>query len=104
MKNQMGWTHRVVLTAAVALVAACGVPSAGELDAGAGFTRSDAGTRDVDAGTDAGANDDAGVGAMAMYPTWQLEDVQPQSPRFSQTYGLSAFAGRPLVVVLLEGF
>lgn len=38
------------------------------------------------------------------YPTWELEDVQPQSARANETYGLSVFAGRPLVVVLLEGY
>jgi len=37
-------------------------------------------------------------------PTWQLEDVQPLSPRMGQTYGLDAFTGRVIVVSLLEGF
>lgn len=43
-------------------------------------------------------------GVNGEIPTWQLEDVQPGSPRFGQSYGLSVFAGRPVVVVLLEGF
>ena len=37
-------------------------------------------------------------------PSWMLRDIQPQSPMFDQTYGLSAFSGTVLVVVLLEGF
>jgi hypothetical protein len=51
------------------------------------------------------------AGAMAdlaatnsMLPTWMLEDVQPDSPRSGQTYGLSQFLGRTLVVTLVEGF
>lgn len=106
MKTQQ-WTHRVVLAAAMTWVA-CGLaPQPGlEVDAGAGV--SDAGAREVDAGArdaDAGSDSDAGLGnALAMYPAWTLEDVQPQSTRFGQSYGLSEFAGRPVVVVLLEGF
>lgn len=53
-------------------------------------------------GTDGGGGPSDGVNPEI--PTWQLEDVQPGSPRFGQTYGLSVFAGRPVVVVLLEGF
>jgi hypothetical protein len=41
---------------------------------------------------------------MAEYPAWQLTDIQTQSPRHNTSYGLSVFAGRPVVVVLLEGF
>jgi len=37
-------------------------------------------------------------------PTWKLEDIQPQSPRFGQTYGLDTFAGRIVAVTLVEGF
>ena len=40
----------------------------------------------------------------SVVPTWQLEDVQPQSPRTGQTYGLEAFSGRIVVVTLVEGF
>lgn len=40
----------------------------------------------------------------AMYPSWQLVDLQPRSPRFNQSYGLSEFQGQPLVVYLIEGF
>jgi hypothetical protein len=48
----------------------------------------------------------AGGGMMlaAMYPSWQLVDLQPQSPRANQSYGLAEFQGRPLVVYLIEGF
>lgn len=37
-------------------------------------------------------------------PAWMLEDIQPQSPRAGQTYGLQTFAGKIVVVTLLEGF
>ncbi len=37
-------------------------------------------------------------------PTWMLEDVQPESPRVGQTYGLDTFGNKTVVVVLLEGF
>ncbi|MDQ3334011.1 MAG: hypothetical protein M4D80_02540 [Myxococcota bacterium] len=37
-------------------------------------------------------------------PTWMLEDIQPQSPRVGQTYGLQTFSGKIVVVTLLEGF
>jgi hypothetical protein len=46
----------------------------------------------------------AGGAAQFVYPSWQREDIQPQSPRRGEVYGLEAFRGRTLVVVLLEGF
>ena len=95
MKNSK-WTHRVLLAAALTWVA-CGLAPQPGLEVDAGLTASDAGPREV--------GGDAGLGTpMAMYPPWTLEDVQPQSARFGQTYGLSEFAGRPIVAVLLEGF
>ena len=42
--------------------------------------------------------------AGATLPTWMLTDVQPASPRTGQTYGLQTFAGKIIVVSLLEGF
>lgn len=54
------------------------------------------------AGASADASPDSRV-AVAL-PTWQLEDVQPLSPRMGQTYGVDAFTGRVIVVSLLEGF
>jgi hypothetical protein len=53
--------------------------------------------------------EDAGVaapdaGVTWAYPAWEREDIQPQSPRQGETYGLEAFRGRTLVVVLLEGY
>ena len=42
--------------------------------------------------------------SRSMWPRWMLEDVQPQSPRAGQTYGLDTFASKIVVVVLLEGF
>ena len=63
----------------------------------------DGGTDVVDDTTDDnvdGNTDDNG----GIYPTWQLEDIQPQSAAFGDVYGLEAFAGKPLVVTLLLGF
>lgn len=37
-------------------------------------------------------------------PAWQLEDIQPQSTRFGQTYGLDGFASKVVVVTLVEGY
>jgi len=37
-------------------------------------------------------------------PAWSKRDVQPKSARFGQRYGLEAFRGKALVVVLLEGY
>ena len=37
-------------------------------------------------------------------PAWMRKDVQPKSARFEQTYGLEAFRGKAMVVVLLEGY
>jgi hypothetical protein len=37
-------------------------------------------------------------------PTWSLEDIQPESTRFGQTYGLDVFDGQVIVAVLVEGF
>jgi Fe-S cluster biogenesis protein NfuA len=36
-------------------------------------------------------------------PVWEREDVQPKSRRHGERYGLDAFSGRTIVVVLLEG-
>ena len=40
----------------------------------------------------------------ARLPTWMLEDVEPTSPRFGQTYGLDVFTDHTVVVTLVEGF
>jgi len=39
-----------------------------------------------------------------VYPAWQRVDVQPESPKALESYGLEEFRGRTVVVVLLEGF
>lgn len=41
---------------------------------------------------------------QVQLPNWMLEDVQPESPRVGQTYGLQTFADKIVVVTLLEGF
>jgi hypothetical protein len=75
------------------LAAACG--SGG----GPGGPMPDSSQIDSANGTD-GGTDAAAVGL----PTWMLEDVQPVSPLFGQTYGVDTFAGKIIVVTLLEGF
>jgi hypothetical protein len=40
----------------------------------------------------------------AALPTWKLEDIQPESPRIGQTYGLDTFSGKVVVVTLVEGY
>jgi len=47
------------------------------------------------------APDSAGI---VMLPTWKLEDIQPQSSRVGQTYGLDTFSGKIVVVTLVEGY
>ena len=60
-------------------------------------------TPDADLGGGGMDSGGTGDGAASMLPAWMLEDVQPQSPRSGQTYGLSAFTDHTVVVVLLEG-
>ena len=50
-----------------------------------------------------GNTESPGAAPQFELPTWQREDVQPQSARFGQTYGLEQFRGRAVVVTLLEG-
>lgn len=93
--------------ALIVVLAGCGMePEPGLVpDAGIGLPPPvllDAGTEPHDAGTepsDAGAQP-----ASYAYPAWERTDIQPNSPRAQQTYGLEAFRGRTLVVVLLEGY
>ncbi len=87
---------------------ACGL----EAPAGAGPQQAELPPQQVlateDAGTpqasDAGTTDAGPVAVSYAYPAWQREDVQPQSARSGQTYGLETFRGAALVVVLLEGY
>jgi hypothetical protein len=62
---------------------------------------SETGTRMPQADAPATTSPDA---APKTLPTWMLEDVQPQSPRAGQTYGLDTFSGKIVVVTLVEGF
>ncbi len=52
-----------------------------------------------DSGTPPTGTTDAGGTVAAAYPSWKLLEL-----RSNETKGLDAFAGRPLVVTLLEGF
>ena len=47
---------------------------------------------------------DTPIANPEVLPTWQLEDVNPQSPRVGEFYGLDAFSGKVVVVTLLSGF
>ncbi len=76
-------TLRIVLAAAVAL-AVCG-------------------DGDLAVPPDSPPLPDSPAGPVVL-PTWRLEDVQPQSPRAGQTYGLDTFSGKIIVVTLAEGF
>jgi hypothetical protein len=99
--------HFIGLVVALGAVAGCAPgPEDLSLDPGASMDGGGAGTvRGADAGSLSDAGSDAGsTGALAMYPSWQLIDIQPLSSRFNTAYGLNAFLGRPLVVLLLEGF
>jgi hypothetical protein len=44
------------------------------------------------------------MAAAVQIPAWTLEDIQPESPKFGQVYGLSEFNGKILIAVLVEGF
>lgn len=88
-----------LLSACVLLVAACGSsPDDPRTVADAPPSTTLDGPGDGNAPADG-----TGTGAV-MIPTWMLEDVQPQSPRAGQTYGLDTFGGQIVVVSLLEGF
>ncbi len=79
--------HRSLLLSTISLaLAACGAsPSGGTPDS-------------------ADPTMDSPPGTPQRLPTWMLEDVQPESPRVGQTYGLDTFADKTVVVLLLEGF
>ncbi len=54
---------------------------------------------------DGGSAGDAGSSSEQFgYPVWERADIQPNSPRAQQTYGLEAFRGHTLVVMLFEGY
>ena len=57
--------------------------------------------------TSSGAGGDppgGGGDPITSLPSWQLEDVNPASPRVGETYGVDAFGGKIVVVTLLLGF
>lgn len=101
-----------VLAACVIVLVACGAPTTLDTGGTGGVTRGTGGGVASAGGTAGGAMgggsvmNGAGGGMVlaAMYPSWTLEDLQPASPRANETYGLSAFQGRALVVVMVEGF
>ena len=85
------------LLASIAL-AACSSESG---DTGPGDTTFDAAANSLADG--ATGSPDAMV-APATVPTWQLEDVNPNSAGYQTTYGLDAFEGDILVAILVQGF
>lgn len=68
----------------------------------------DGGDLSVDAANadrgDAANAEPADAAEPRYIPTWSLQDIQPMSPRFTETYGLDVFSGSVLVVVLVQGF
>jgi hypothetical protein len=76
--------HSCLLSLVVVVLAACQVLDAGGV---------------ADSGSPATGMVDAGGGSATGYPNWKLLEL-----RSGETKGLDAFAGRPLVVTLLEGF
>lgn len=72
---------------------------AGAADAQADTAEADTAESDTaDTAPDALAANQPG----APFPLWQLQDKQPQSAKFGQTYGLAAFAGKATLVSLLS--
>lgn len=55
-------------------------------------------------GADAMPSGPDAMQAVVLIPDWTLEDIQPESPKFGQVYGLSEFNGKILIAVLVEGF
>ena len=84
-----------------------GVADAAVMDAGV----ADAGVADMGV-TDVAAMDGAPMDGAAFCvncpgtkaPTWELQDFQPASPMFGQSYGLEAFEGKVTLMVLLAGW
>ena len=92
-----------IITASLFSIALLGC-SAGSTDSGnvpAPDTGTPSGNR-FDSGVD-NSSDSGGI-TNSNLPNWSLEDIQPQSPRFDQTYGLETFNGEVLVAMLLQGF
>lgn len=86
--------HTMLVSSFVAVLAACGSSPV------------DRATPDATGGASDAAGDAAGNDAdgESQLPMWMLEDVQPESPRVGQTYGLDSFTDKIIVVSLLEGF
>lgn len=91
---------RISAATCAALLVGCGSD-----DDGAGNGASD-GANDAGGSADAGActPDTSPRCAGAPAPTYALEDVQPQSDRFGETYGLDGFEGRVTVVALVASW
>ena len=51
-----------------------------------------------------GMDDDSQPSSSTARPLWTLEDIQPESARFGDVYGLEHFEGEVLVAVLVQGF
>ena len=92
-------SSRALLLPASLLASAC---LGGVGDSGTDVVDDNTDNTDDNADDNVDGNDDDNTGGT--YPSWQLEDVQPDSPSFGDVYGLDAFAGKPLVVSLLLGF
>ncbi len=95
--------HRDVLWSALACSSAIALHGCARTPEPIG-TPSDA-PRSVDARVGNGDAPGGGMdAAVVRLPTWELQDIQPQSPRFQETYGLTTFGAKVVVVTLSEGF
>lgn len=57
-----------------------------------------------ESGSDAMPSGGDAMPSATTLPGWMLKDIQPLSPRFGETYGLSAIEDKILVAVLVQGF
>ncbi len=97
----MKYTPTLPILFASALALGCGsTGDVTQVDASSNSGASDASTSLADANPNA----PDGMTVSGSLPSWTLEDIQPMSAQFGQTYGLSAFSGKILVAVLVQGF
>jgi hypothetical protein len=114
----------VLLTVCIGILVACGsspsntdagggnAAAGGSSAAGGGSSVSGGGAAGgtVAGGGTAGGFSNVGGGAAGgstakpAYPMWALVNIQTKGVKPGATFGLSEFAGRPIVVTLLQGY
>jgi hypothetical protein len=90
-------TLGLVIASALALGCTAGTVEQGDPDINPG-------SADAAAIPDPGEADAAPEEVASALPKWSLEDIQPNSPMFSQTYGLDVFPEKTVVALLVAGF